>query len=163
MSFEPTATKPLGVLKPPKKYNAFGGFSFARGGGTTEATVDTEGTEARCSVLSVHFSSSVIPAPRHLRGRYPLLCPPGSPFDKLRTQTWLHRGRQRQRWWRGRPRRGLALPQRPPRFPWHARLRLPVSLLCYDMPESAFETSEVWALIGENSMFPTGSLRSRLQ
>ena len=29
MSFEPTATKPLGVLKPPKKYNAFGGFSFA--------------------------------------------------------------------------------------------------------------------------------------
>jgi hypothetical protein len=33
--------------------------------------------------------------------------------------------------------------QRPPRFPWHARLRLPVSLLCHDMPESAFETSEV--------------------
>jgi hypothetical protein len=32
---------------------------------------------------------------------------------------------------------------RPPRFPWHARLRFPVSLLCHDMPESAFETSEV--------------------
>jgi hypothetical protein len=82
MSFEPTATKPLGVLKPPKECNAFGGFSFARGGGPL----------------------------RHPHGRHPVLCPPGSPFDCAQGRPRLHRGRQRQRWWRGRPRRGLALP-----------------------------------------------------